>query len=95
MNEDRTPHAWGKGRLLLLGLAILLIVVGPVILLQRLARDTQEAADAVIHTHEVEATVLGLALDVREMEASAMLIALGADHPLARERLKGTSNNAG
>ena len=33
MNEDRTPHAWGKGRLLLLGLAILLIVVGPVILL--------------------------------------------------------------
>ena len=40
MNEDRTPHAWGKGRLLLLGLAILLIVVGPVILLQRLARDT-------------------------------------------------------
>ena len=48
MNEDRTPHAWGKGRLLLLGLAILLIVVGPVILLQRLARDTQEAADAVI-----------------------------------------------
>ena len=88
MNEDRTPHAWGKGRLLLLGLAILLIVVGPVILLQRLARDTQEAADAVIHTHEVEATVLGLALDVREMEASAMLIALGADHPLARERLR-------
>lgn len=88
MNEDRTPHAWGKGRLLLLGLAILLIVVGPVILLQRLARDTQEAADAVIHTHEVEATVLGLALDVREMESSAMLIALGADHPLARERLR-------
>lgn len=88
MNEDRTPHAWGKGRLLLLGLAILLIVVGPVILLQRLAQDTQEAADAVIHTHEVEATVLGLALDVREMESSAMLIALGADHPLARERLR-------
>jgi hypothetical protein len=41
-------------------LAILLIVVGPVILLQRLARDTQEAADAVIHTHEVKPPYWGL-----------------------------------
>ncbi|HEY1036530.1 MAG TPA: CHASE3 domain-containing protein, partial [Pseudoxanthomonas sp.] len=87
MNDDRTRMIWGKWRLPLLGLVILSIVVGPVILLQQLARSTQEAADEVIHTHEVEATVLGLALDVREMESSAMLIALGADHPLARERL--------
>ena len=87
MNDDRARLIWGKWRLPLLGLAILLIVVGPVILLQQLARSTQKAADEVVHTHEVEATVLGLALDVREMESSAMLIALGADHPLARERL--------
>ncbi|PPJ43991.1 MULTISPECIES: ATP-binding protein [unclassified Pseudoxanthomonas] len=87
MNDDRARMMWGKWRLPLLGLVILLIVVGPVILLQQLARSTQKAADEVIHTHEVEATVLGLALDVREMESSAMLIALGADHPLARARL--------
>ena len=87
MNDDRARLMWGKWRLPLLGLVILLIVVGPVILLQQLARSTQKAADEVVHTHEVEATVLGLALDVREMESSAMLIALGADHPLARERL--------
>ncbi|MFT3668586.1 MAG: ATP-binding protein [Pseudoxanthomonas sp.] len=87
MNDDRARLMWGKWRLPLLGLVILLIVVGPVILLQQLARSTQQAADEVVHTHEVEATVLGLALDVREMESSAMLIALGADHPLARERL--------
>lgn len=88
MNEDSTRMTWGKGRLLLLGLAILLIVVGPVILLQGLSRAIQEATDVVIHTHEVEAAVLGVALDVREMESSAMLIALGADHPSARERLR-------
>nr|WP_298154296.1 ATP-binding protein [uncultured Pseudoxanthomonas sp.] len=88
MNEDSTRMTWGKGRLLLLGLAILLIVVGPVILLQGLSRAIQEATDVVIHTHEVEAAVLGVALDVREMESSAMLIALGADHPTARERLR-------
>jgi len=87
MNDDHARLMWGKWRLPLLGLVILLIVVGPVILLQQLARSTQKAADEVIHTHEVEATVLGLALDVREMESSAMLIALGADHPLARARL--------
>lgn len=87
MNDDLARATWGKWRLPLLGLVILLIVVGPVILLQQLARSTQAAADEVVHTHEVEATVLGLALDVREMESSAMLIALGADHPLARERL--------
>lgn len=87
MNQDRTRTLWEKSRLPLLGLVIVLIVVVPVILLQGLSRANQEAADVVIHTHEVEATVLGLALDVREMESSAMLIALGADHPLARERL--------
>jgi len=87
MNESRTRTLWEKSRLPLLGLVIVVIVVAPVILLQGLSRANQEAADVVIHTHEVEATVLGLALDVREMESSAMLIALGADHPLARERL--------
>ena len=87
MNEARIRTLWEKSRLPLLGLVIVVIVVAPVILLQSLSRANQEAADVVIHTHEVEATVLGLALDVREMESSAMLIALGADHPLARERL--------
>ncbi len=87
MNDDSTRWTWGRWQLSLLGLAIVLIVVGPVVLLQRLARSSQEAIDVVVHTHQVEAAVLGLALDVREMEASGMLIALGADHPLARARL--------
>lgn len=87
MNDDSTLRTWGRWRLPLLGLVVLLIVVGPVILLQRLSRSSQEAIDVVVHTHQVEAAVLALALDVREIESSGMLIALGADHPLARDRL--------
>jgi len=87
MNDDGTRWSWGRWRLPLLGLAVLVIVVGPVILLQRLSRSNLDAADAVAHTHEVEAAVMAMALDVREIEASGMMIALGADHPLARERL--------
>ncbi|MBA3930900.1 PAS domain S-box-containing protein [Pseudoxanthomonas japonensis] len=87
MNEERARTMWGKSRLPVLGLVILLIVVAPVMLLQRLSRANQNATDVVIHTHQVEAAVLGLALDVREMESAGMLIALGADHPLARQRL--------
>ncbi|CAN4278993.1 ATP-binding protein [Pseudoxanthomonas sp. LjRoot125] len=87
MNDDRARMMWGKWRLPLLGLVILLIVVGPVILLQRLSRANLDAADAVAHTHEVEAAVMALALDVREIESSGMMIALGADHPLARNRM--------
>ena len=83
MNDDRARMMWGKWRLPLLGLVILLIVVGPVILLQRLSRANLDAADAVAHTHEVEAAVMALALVVREIESSGMMIALGADHPLA------------
>jgi PAS domain S-box-containing protein len=87
MNDDSTRLTWGKWRLPLLGLAILMIVVGPVVLLQRLSRANLDAADAVAHTHEVEAAVMAVALDVREIESSGMMIALGADHPLARQRL--------
>jgi PAS domain S-box-containing protein len=87
MTEDSARYAWGKWRLLAMGVLILLIVVAPVIMLQQLSRTNLAAADAIAHTHQVEAAVLKLALDVREMESSAMLIALGADHPLARQRL--------
>ncbi len=88
MNDDSAQRTWGRWRLPLLGLAILLIVVGPVVLLQRLSRANLDAADAVAHTHQVEAAVMAVALDVREIESSGMMIALGADHPLARKRLE-------
>ncbi len=88
MNDALSRETWGRWRLPLLGVCIALIVVVPVVVLQRLSRENLGAADAVAHTHEVEAAVNGLALEVREVESSSMLIALGTDHPLAQQRIR-------
>ena len=69
---------------------IVLIMVAPFLLLQRLSQQNLEAADAVSHTHEVEAALATLALSVRDAESAAMSIALGHDRPLARERFSGS-----
>jgi PAS domain S-box-containing protein len=41
----------------------------------------------VAHTHEVESAVTGLALNVREVESASMVVVLGADLPLTRQRI--------
>lgn len=87
MNEITARHAWGRWRLPALAAFVLVVVVLPTLVLQRLSHDNLQAADAVAHTHEVEAAVVALALDVREVESAGMMIALGAEHPLARERV--------
>jgi len=73
-----------------LAAGIVLIMVAPFLLLQRLSQQNLEAADAVSHTHEVEAALATLALSVRDAESAAMSIALGHDRPLARERFSGS-----
>jgi len=87
MEPVTTRIQWGRWRLPLLAAGIVLIMVAPFLLLQRLSEQNLEAADAVSHTHEVEAAVASLALSVRDAESAAMAIALGHDRPLARERL--------
>jgi len=86
MESATTRAEWGRWRLPLLAAGIVLIMVAPFMLLQRLSQQNLEAADAVSHTHEVEAAVASLALSVRDAESAAMSIALGHDRPLARER---------
>lgn len=78
---------WERWRLSLLGLAVLLIVVIPFLILQQLAREGREAADAVSHAHQVESAVHAMTVELREGEAAAMTIALGGDIPAARARL--------
>jgi len=90
MESAKTRVEWGRWRLPLLAAGIVLIMVAPFLLLQRLSQQNLEAADAVSHTHEVEAAVASLALSVRDAESAAMSIALGHDRPLARERLAGS-----
>ncbi|WP_342317154.1 ATP-binding protein [Lysobacter sp. FW306-1B-D06B] len=87
METTMTRFGWGRWRLPLLAAGIVLIMVTPFLLLQRLSEQNLQAADAVAHTHEVETAVAQLALTVREIESSGMLIALGVDQPLARERM--------
>ena len=82
-----TRVAWGRWRLPLLALAVLLIVVVPFLVLQKLSRESLEAADAVAHTHRVEAAVNAMTVELRECEESAMAIVLGADTPYARARM--------
>jgi len=86
MESATTRFGWGRWRLPLLAAGIVLIMVAPFLLLQRLSDQNLEAADAVSHTHEVEAAVASLALSVRDAESAAMSIALGHDRPLSRER---------
>ncbi|MDR0184669.1 sensor histidine kinase [Lysobacter arvi] len=88
MEPVTTRIQWGRWRLPLLAAGIVLIMVAPFLLLQRLSQQNLAAADAVSHTHEVEAAVATLALSVRDAESAAMSIALGHDRPLARERLR-------
>ena len=71
----------------LTAIGVLLVVVVPFLVLQRLDRNNQAAADAVAHTLEVEGAVASLAWNVREVESAAFLAVLGADLPLTRERI--------
>jgi PAS domain S-box-containing protein len=79
--------AWGRWRLPAMSVAVLLIVVLPSLLLHYLTTESLEAADAVGHTHEVEAALGQVAMTVREMESAGMVITLGADLAPARERI--------
>ena len=78
---------WGRWRLPVLAAVVLLIVLVPFLVLKDLSRDSLAAADAVSHTHQVEAAVNALTVELRETEESAMAIVLGSDVPSTRQRV--------
>ena len=79
---------WERWRLPVLAAAVLLIVLVPFLILQELSRDSLAAAETVSHTHQVEAAVNALTVELRETEESAMAIALGSDTPATRKRVE-------
>ena len=83
-----TRIEWGRWRLPLLAAAVLLIILVPFLILQNLSRDSLKAADAVAHTHQVEAAVNALTVELREIEESAMAISLGGALPSTRQRVE-------
>jgi PAS domain S-box-containing protein len=87
MDVSDTRDSLGRWRVPAIAAGILVIVVVPFLFLQNLSQDNLDAADAVAHTHEVESAVTGLALNVREVESASMVVVLGADLPLTRQRI--------
>ena len=81
------PQPLSNWRLPALGLAVVLIVVTPFLLLRQAAHNTNAAWNMVAHTHETAATVHALAGDMRNMESGALSIAAGVDNELLRSRV--------
>lgn len=84
--QSITRHAWLLGVLLVA--AILLIVVGPLLVVRSAHDQAEQAAQRVIHTSEVKATVQSLMYDLRNRESATLAYAVGHDTTAIRERLE-------
>jgi PAS domain S-box-containing protein len=87
MPYSALPQPLSNWRLPALGLAVVLIVVTPFLLLRQAAHNTNAAWSMVAHTHETASTVHSIAADMRNMESGALSIASGVDNQLLRERV--------
>ncbi len=88
MRQRLARVEWDRWRLPFIGVAVLLIVVAPALLRQRLQDESLAAADRVAHTRLIQAEVNALNVEVREVEQSALLVSLGADLPRLRARVQ-------
>ncbi len=87
MSSSAPPQPLSNWRLPALGLAVVLIVVTPFLLLRKAAQDIDAAWTMVAHTYQVEARVHALASDMRNLEAGALSLAAGVESPVLRERI--------
>ncbi|WP_282271068.1 ATP-binding protein [Stenotrophomonas sp. PS02298] len=83
-----TDDGWSRWRLYGLGLAALLIIVVPALTLQRLAADSVNASNWVVHTQAVGARLYNLQADIRDVESAALTLSKGIDSPALQERLQ-------
>jgi PAS domain S-box-containing protein len=88
MRQRLARVEWDRWRLPFIGVAVLLIVVAPALLRQRLQDQSVAAADWVAHTRLIQAEVNALNVEVREIEQSALLVSLGVDLPRLRARVR-------
>src|SRR5690606_4415927 len=68
MLQAAAPTPLSNWRLAALGVLVAAIIVTPFILLQQATRNADDAWRAVSHSQQVEATVQGLAADMRNLE---------------------------
>ncbi len=83
-----TDEGWDRWRFVGLGLAALLIVVVPSLLLLQLSRDSINAANWVAHTQAVGARLYVLQADIRDVESAALTLSKGVESDALRERLR-------
>src|SRR3546814_4575914 len=85
--QEATIERWARWRLPTLALAILLIVVLPFVFLDSVVQGSQDAAQRVDHTRQVESTIHSLSSAIRNSEAATLALASGIDTPQVRGRL--------
>jgi len=88
MRQRLARVEWDRWRLPFIGVAVLLIVVAPSMLRQKLQDDTLAASDWVSHTRQVQFELNALNLEVREIEQSSLLVSLGVQMPRLRTRVE-------
>ena len=87
MLQAAAPTPLSNWRLAALGVLVAAIIVTPFILLQQATRNADDAWRAVSHSQQVEATVQGLAADMRNLENGALSMAAGVDNAPMRRRV--------
>lgn len=88
MQTAANADAWDRWRLPVLTTAIFLIVVVPAMLLQQMARNTENAANWVMHSQQVRQLTQVLESSVRDVESSALMRSHGAELPVLNERMR-------
>lgn len=83
-----TDEGWDRWRFAGLGLAALLIVVVPSLLLLQISRDSVNAANWVAHTQAVSARLYILQADIRDVESAALTLSKGVESDALRQRLR-------
>lgn len=88
MQIPADEDAWERWRLPALITAIFLIVVVPALLLQQMARSTDQAANWVQHSQQVRQLSQQLESSVRDVESSALMRSHGIELPVLNERMR-------
>jgi len=83
-----TDEGWDRWRFAGLGLAALLIVVVPSLLLLQISRDSVNAANWVAHTQAVSARLYILQADIRDVESAALTLSKGVESDALQQRLR-------
>lgn len=88
MQKPVQANTWDRWRLPVLALAVFLIVVAPSLMLQKIARSSNQASGWVAHSQSVKEFSLRLEAAMRDLESAALMRAHGVEAPVLLERMQ-------